>query len=299
MADFKTDGLYHIVLSNSEAETFMAYLDEQIPMVTSNYEISRYVKINDLTIQELESHDLAKAGYRKFALSSLQQVLLMKHLKDSTGNVFSSIEDLMAEDDWDGYVLASKILDGTQLVGDDWWVTNPGRMVRAYRLGILNAIPLIKENQVADPWKAINMIVLSEHVQYLNENGQREFILEVVNKSDYDNLDSVATIRKLIAELHEKVVELGLPIEPIIGAVVSHRSKSYGPDVDAALAGATGSTGKLGPYAIVANIMEWEAMINPYEPALLTRIAKHTMLRNAVHDRTIAFNAKSVPGVTY
>jgi enolase len=59
-----------------------------------------------------------------------------------------SIEDGMAEDDWDGWDLLTKRLgDSCQLVGDDLFVTNPERLRRGIEQGVGNSI-LVKVNQI-------------------------------------------------------------------------------------------------------------------------------------------------------
>src|SRR6185436_3993306 len=59
-----------------------------------------------------------------------------------------SIEDGMAEDDWDGWkALTRAIGDRVQLVGDDLFVTNPERLATGIDRGIANAI-LVKVNQI-------------------------------------------------------------------------------------------------------------------------------------------------------
>jgi enolase len=59
-----------------------------------------------------------------------------------------SIEDGMAEDDWDGWALMTKALGGKiQLVGDDIFVTNTARLNQGIARGVANAI-LIKVNQI-------------------------------------------------------------------------------------------------------------------------------------------------------
>jgi enolase len=59
-----------------------------------------------------------------------------------------SIEDGMAEEDWDGWVALTKALgDRVQLVGDDLFVTNSQRLAKGIELGAGNAI-LIKVNQI-------------------------------------------------------------------------------------------------------------------------------------------------------
>ena len=59
-----------------------------------------------------------------------------------------SIEDGMAEDDWDGWALLAEALGGrVQLVGDDLFVTSTERLARGIELGVANSI-LVKVNQV-------------------------------------------------------------------------------------------------------------------------------------------------------
>lgn len=58
-----------------------------------------------------------------------------------------SIEDPLAEDDWDGWVVASDRLGHLQLVGDDLFVTNPERLRRGIETGVGNAV-LVKPNQI-------------------------------------------------------------------------------------------------------------------------------------------------------
>jgi enolase len=59
-----------------------------------------------------------------------------------------SIEDGMAEDDWDGWKALTEQLDGKcQLVGDDLFVTNPDRLAHGIQVGAANAV-LVKVNQI-------------------------------------------------------------------------------------------------------------------------------------------------------
>ena len=59
-----------------------------------------------------------------------------------------SIEDGMAEDDWDGWALLTERLGSScQLVGDDLFVTNPERLQRGIDAGVGNSI-LVKVNQI-------------------------------------------------------------------------------------------------------------------------------------------------------
>jgi enolase len=72
-----------------------------------------------------------------------------------------SIEDGLAEDDWDGWRLLTERLGGSiQIVGDDLLVTNTGRIARAIELQAANAV-LIKLNQIGTLTETMDAIDLA------------------------------------------------------------------------------------------------------------------------------------------
>ena len=73
-----------------------------------------------------------------------------------------SIEDGMAEEDWDGWKkLTDRIGDKVQLVGDDLFVTNSARLAKGIELGCANAI-LIKVNQIGSLTETLEAIELAK-----------------------------------------------------------------------------------------------------------------------------------------
>ncbi len=73
-----------------------------------------------------------------------------------------SIEDGMAEDDWDGWKLITKVLgDKIQLIGDDLFVTNVNRLQRGIDEKAGNSI-LIKVNQIGTLTETINAVRLAD-----------------------------------------------------------------------------------------------------------------------------------------
>jgi enolase len=77
-----------------------------------------------------------------------------------------SIEDGMAEDDWDGWKrLTEGIGDRCQLVGDDLFVTDPERIARGLRDGIANAV-LIKVNQIGTLTEALDAVEMAQRAGY-------------------------------------------------------------------------------------------------------------------------------------
>ena len=77
-----------------------------------------------------------------------------------------SIEDGMAEDDWDGWELLTRELGGkSQLVGDDIFVTNPAIFRRGVARGIANAL-LVKVNQIGTLSETLEAIELARRIGY-------------------------------------------------------------------------------------------------------------------------------------
>jgi enolase len=77
-----------------------------------------------------------------------------------------SLEDGLAEDDWDGWrALTGKLGDRVQLVGDDIFVTNPERLRRGIDSGVGNAI-LLKVNQIGTLTETLDTIALARDNGY-------------------------------------------------------------------------------------------------------------------------------------
>lgn len=77
-----------------------------------------------------------------------------------------SIEDGMAEDDWDGWVALTKSLgDRVQLVGDDLFVTNTERLAQGIEMGAANAI-LVKVNQIGSLTETLDAIQMAQKAGY-------------------------------------------------------------------------------------------------------------------------------------
>jgi enolase len=71
-----------------------------------------------------------------------------------------SIEDALAEDDWEGWVDLTRRLGTIQLIGDDLFVTNAARLQRGIEAGVANAI-LVKPNQAGTLTEALEVIRLA------------------------------------------------------------------------------------------------------------------------------------------
>ena len=77
-----------------------------------------------------------------------------------------SVEDGLAEDDWDGWkVLTDRLGDKTQLVADDTFVTNVDLLRKGIELGVANSI-LIKVNQIGTLSETLHTMELAERSSY-------------------------------------------------------------------------------------------------------------------------------------
>lgn len=77
-----------------------------------------------------------------------------------------SIEDALAEDDWQGWAaLTERLGQRCQLVGDDLFVTNPNILKEGINKGIANAI-LIKLNQIGTLSETLEAIAMAKHAGY-------------------------------------------------------------------------------------------------------------------------------------
>ncbi|MBQ9732168.1 MAG: phosphopyruvate hydratase [Alphaproteobacteria bacterium] len=77
-----------------------------------------------------------------------------------------SIEDGMAEDDWEGWkMLTDAIGDKVQLVGDDLFVTNPKRLAMGIEKGVANSI-LVKVNQIGTLTETMKAVDLAQRNKY-------------------------------------------------------------------------------------------------------------------------------------
>lgn len=77
-----------------------------------------------------------------------------------------SLEDGMAEDDWDGWkALTEAVGSKVQLVGDDLFVTNVTRLQQGIDQGIGNGL-LVKVNQIGTVTETINAVTLAQHSGY-------------------------------------------------------------------------------------------------------------------------------------
>ena len=84
-----------------------------------------------------------------------------------------SIEDGMAEDDWEGWKLLTETLGGrVQLVGDDLFVTNPERLAMGIEKGCANSM-LVKVNQIGSLTETLQAVEMAHRARFTNVMSHR------------------------------------------------------------------------------------------------------------------------------
>jgi enolase len=112
-----------------------------------------------------------------------------------------SIEDGLAEDDWEGWkALTDRLGERIQLVGDDLFVTNPARLREGIERGVANAI-LIKLNQIGTVTETLRTIDMARAAGYASvvshRSGETEdtFIADLAVATDVGQIKAGAPAR--------------------------------------------------------------------------------------------------------
>ncbi len=150
--------------------------EEAIEMILQAMKIARYSEKEcalalDVASSEMHEHGKGKnaVGYRFFKStkelkSAAQMVAIYENLAKKYPVI--SIEDGLAEDDWEGWkLLTAKLGSRIQIVGDDLFVTNVDRLRKGIDNGIANAI-LIKPNQIGTLTETLDCIQLARSAGY-------------------------------------------------------------------------------------------------------------------------------------
>ena len=131
-----------------------------------------------------------------------------------------SIEDGLAEDDWDGWAkLTSALGERCQLVGDDIFVTNTERLARGIENGVGNAI-LIKVNQIGTLSETLEAIEMARAAGYLSVISHRSGETEDTFIADLAVGTGVGQIKTGSASRTDRVAKYNqlLRIEETLGA---------------------------------------------------------------------------------
>jgi enolase len=116
---------------------------------------------------DIAASEFHRAGRYELAGAQLTPGEMVDHLERLVADYpIISIEDGLAEDDWEGWgLLTQRLGDKVQLVGDDLLVTNEDLLRRAIRENVANAI-LIKVNQIGSLSETLHTMAIAESNGY-------------------------------------------------------------------------------------------------------------------------------------
>ena len=140
-----------------------------------------------------------------------------------------SIEDGMAEDDWDGWkLMTDRMGKKIQLVGDDLFVTNTQRLKRGIDTGVANSI-LIKVNQIGTLTETIEAVEMAHRNQYTSVMSHRSGETEDVTIADLAVALKTGMIKTGSACRSERIAKYNqlLRIEEILGNSAQYLGKNF------------------------------------------------------------------------
>jgi len=140
-----------------------------------------------------------------------------------------SIEDGMAEDDWEGWkLLTDKIGDKVQLVGDDLFVTNVKRLQQGIDTHTANSI-LVKVNQIGSLTETINAVSLAQNNGYTSVMSHRSGETEDVTIADLAVALNCGQIKTGSASRSDRIAKYNqlLRIEEELGASARFIGKDF------------------------------------------------------------------------
>jgi enolase len=130
-----------------------------------------------------------------------------------------SIEDGMAEGDWDGWEAMTKAMGAnTQIVGDDLFVTNPAILAKGIERGLANAI-LIKVNQIGTLTETLEAIEMAKRAGYRSVVSHRSGETEDSTIADLAVATNVGQIKTGSASRSDRIAKYNqlLRIEEELG----------------------------------------------------------------------------------
>jgi enolase len=139
-----------------------------------------------------------------------------------------SIEDGVAEGDWDGWKLLTRTLgDRVQLVGDDVFVTNPEILRQGIAEGVGNAI-LVKLNQIGTVSETLDAIAMAREAHYATVISHRSGETEDSTIADLAVGTSAGQIKTGSASRSDRIAKYNqlLRIEEELGASARYAGRS-------------------------------------------------------------------------
>ncbi|MCM0648403.1 phosphopyruvate hydratase [Clostridium swellfunianum] len=204
--------------------------EEAIAVIIEAIEKAGYVPGKDIYIAlDVASSELYKED-GKYHLDGEGKTLTPAEMADFYVELVNkypiiSIEDGMAEEDWEGWKLLTEKLGGKiQLVGDDLFVTNTERLERGIKTGTANSI-LIKLNQIGTLTETLNAIEMAARAGYTAVVSHRSGETEDTTIADLVVATNAGQIKTGAPARSERVAKYNqlLRIEEELGSSAQYR----------------------------------------------------------------------------
>jgi len=139
-----------------------------------------------------------------------------------------SIEDGLAEDDWDGWkIMTDRLGNAIQLVGDDLFVTNTERLQRGIEKGITNSI-LIKVNQIGTLTETFEAVEMAKRAGFTTVISHRSGETEDSTIADISVATNAGQIKTGSASRSDRIAKYNqlLRIEELLGEIAVFPGKT-------------------------------------------------------------------------
>jgi enolase len=139
-----------------------------------------------------------------------------------------SIEDGMAEDDWDGWTLLTDAIgDKVQLVGDDLFVTNPARLADGIAKGAGNSM-LVKVNQIGSLTETLKAVDMAHRARMTNVMSHRSGETEDATIADLAVATNCGQIKTGSLARSDRLAKYNqlIRIEEVLGETAQYAGRS-------------------------------------------------------------------------
>ena len=206
--------------------------EEAIQVIVAAIEKAGYKPGTDCSIAiDTASTELYQDGKYNFAGEGVVRTSdeLIKYYETLLGKYpIISIEDGLAEDDWDGWFNLTKALGGkVQLVGDDLFVTNTERLSRGIKSGVANSI-LVKVNQIGTLTETFACVEMAKKAGYTSIISHRSGETEDVTIADIAVATNAGQIKTGAPSRTDRVAKYNqlMRIEESLGGAAKYAGKA-------------------------------------------------------------------------
>src|SRR3954453_9976949 len=206
--------------------------EEALQMLVAGIEAAGYAPGEDVAIAlDPATSEIFDDGH--YALEHEGRALTGEELADYWAQLSDrypilSIEDGMDEEDWDGWKrLTERLGDRVQLVGDDLFVTNTGRLRRGIAAGVATSI-LVKVNQIGTLTETLDAIDLARSAGYTAVMSHRSGETEDVTIADLAVATGCGQIKTGAPSRSDRVAKYNqlLRIEELLGGDATYPGRS-------------------------------------------------------------------------